>query len=288
MPIRSPGRRNIVEAGQRLFVDVTGVLRSSAGLALMPRVLDAMEARSAVVLRQLSKDPRLTVVNRSLLSPARSLIRIAARTKVPVTALRALVSPKAAHRHAKRIGDELAERLTVPETATASDRLDFAQRTLLNDGVSLMPRIMPAAAAGFAMLALASRLLGDDVEADELQMVMRGLPDNVTTEMDLALWNLAARIRADAEAAVVLRDDSSEVLAGRFRSGDLPAVAQRGLSEFFDKYGHRAVAEIDLGMPRWSEDPRHIFGVLANYLRLDDPDRAPDVVFRAASPKRKR
>jgi rifampicin phosphotransferase len=83
-----------------------------------------------------------------------------------------------------------------------------------------------------------------------------------------------------SSAAAVLRDEPSEVLADRFRAGSLPDVAQRGVSQFFASYGHRAVAEIDLGMPRWSDDPRHIFGVLANYLRLDDDDRAPDVVFQ--------
>jgi phosphohistidine swiveling domain-containing protein len=42
------------------------------------------------------------------------------------------------------------------------------------------------------------------------------------------------------------------------------------------------VAEIDLGLPRWSEDPTYIMGVLANYLRLDDPQSAPDVQFGRA------
>jgi rifampicin phosphotransferase len=42
------------------------------------------------------------------------------------------------------------------------------------------------------------------------------------------------------------------------------------------------VAEIDLGLPRWSEDPSYILGVLANYLRLDNPELAPDLQFRRA------
>jgi pyruvate,water dikinase len=48
---------------------------------------------------------------------------------------------------------------------------------------------------------------------------------------------------------------------------------------FLGRYGFRAVAEIDVGVPRWAEDPTHVLGVLANYLRLDDPERAPDAVF---------
>jgi pyruvate,water dikinase len=55
------------------------------------------------------------------------------------------------------------------------------------------------------------------------------------------------------------------------------------MAGFLRAYGHRGIAEIDLGLPRWSEDPTHIFGVVANYLRLDDPALAPDVQFRRAA-----
>jgi hypothetical protein len=46
------------------------------------------------------------------------------------------------------------------------------------------------------------------------------------------------------------------------------------------------VAEIDLGVPRWSEDPAYLLGVLANYLPRDksggysNPEAAPDVQFQ--------
>lgn len=56
-------------------------------------------------------------------------------------------------------------------------------------------------------------------------------------------------------------------------------MVQDGLAGFLEQYGHRAVAEIDLGMPRWSDEPEHLLGVLANYLRLDDPELAPDRQF---------
>jgi pyruvate,water dikinase len=68
-------------------------------------------------------------------------------------------------------------------------------------------------------------------------------------------------------------------LARRYRDGVLPPALESGLAAFLLRYGHRAVAEIDIGMPRWSEDARHVLGVLANYLRLDDPALAPDAVF---------
>ena len=276
---RLKGPNRYAEAGQRLFADVTGVLRSRFGRAVFPRVLDAMEARSAVILRQVATDPRLSIVNRSLLPSLRRILRIAARYRVPVTVVRALVSPDRARLNAEKVGASLVERLVVPESATAAERLDFAERTLSEDCVPMLPRVMPAAAAGLAMLGAAGSLLGKDAGADDLQTVLRGLPHNITTKMDLALWDLGGRIREDRDAAVLLRDGSTDDLTGRFRAGNLPAVAQRGLGEFLSRYGHRAVAEIDLGVPRWSDDPRHILGVLANYLRLEDGMTAPDAVF---------
>ena len=210
---------------------------------------------------------------------ARRVLRIAARYQIPLTAIRALIHPEAAHRRAAAIGSELAEQLIVAEDASPAQRLAAVERMLLSGFVSLVPQIMPAAGAGFAFAGLAGKLLGDDVNADELQTVMRSLPDNVTTEMDLALWSLAQEIRADRDAAATVRSVSTDELAERYHAGALPAVAQRGLAAFLKQYGHRAVAEIDLGMPRWSEDPRHILGVIASYLKVQDAEQAPDAVF---------
>jgi pyruvate,water dikinase len=103
--------------------------------------------------------------------------------------------------------------------------------------------------------------------------VLRGLPHNVTTEMDLALWHTAARIRADEASVRALSGPGSP------RPGELPPVLRRELDGFLRRYGHRAVAEIDVGLPRWSEDPGYVLGVLANYLRLEDPASAPDALF---------
>ena len=79
--------------------------------------------------------------------------------------------------------------------------------------------------------------------------------------------------------AAVLREVTPAELAHRFTSRDLPPL----LAGFLSRYGHRAVAEIDVGMPRWSDGPIYVLGVLANYLRLDDPDLAPDAQFSRGS-----
>ena len=42
----------------------------------------------------------------------------------------------------------------------------------------------------------------------------------------------------------------------------------------------RGTAEIDLGRPRWRDDPTPLMQVLLSYLRIEEEEKAPDVVFR--------
>jgi rifampicin phosphotransferase len=267
------------EGAQRLFVDMTGTLRSRVGRALFPRVLDMMEARSATILRGLFADPRLSLTIRTPFPAVRRALRIALEHGVPVSFARALANPAGARARAERVGAELTGQLALPETATPMERLEHVERSLGGHLVTLAPKLVPSAAAGLGMLGVASRLLGPDASGTEIQTVLRGLPHNVTTVMDLSLWDLASAIRRDEASARRLLGEPATALAAAFRAGTLPPAAQRGVADFLGAYGHRAVAEIDLGLPRWSDDPAHVLGVLANYLRLDDPALAPDAVF---------
>ncbi|GGL15304.1 phosphoenolpyruvate synthase [Sphaerisporangium melleum] len=259
-------------AGMRIFGDVTGIMRGRVGRAIVPRMLDVMEARSAVVLRGLFDDPRLSVTHRSPLPAVRRLARVARRYRIPLRILQDLRDPATARQRVSFVVTRLRERLALHEGATAAERLDHVEHCLSSQVVPLIPNIVPAPAAGFLMFGLATRLLRGRTRPGELPTVLRGLPHNVTTEMDLALWEAAERIRVDEAATRALSGPD-------LPRGALPPVLREELDRFLHRYGHRAVAEIDLGVPRWSDDPSHVLGVLANYLRLDDPALAPDVQF---------
>jgi pyruvate,water dikinase len=77
-----------------------------------------------------------------------------------------------------------------------------------------------------------------------------------------------------------MRTQSVEALVGMVRQGQLPATAQQAFDEFLQAYGMRGTAEIDLGRPRWHDDPAPIIQMLLGYLQLEDPALVPDVLFR--------
>ncbi|MDQ0827441.1 phosphohistidine swiveling domain-containing protein [Arthrobacter sp. B2I5] len=282
-PVPDPrgGPSPYAEAGQRIYIDFTTPIRSTVGRRLVPRVFDIMEARTATVMRQLFEDPAFSVTRKTPFGLLRHVAPAAARAKVPAAFLRALFRPAAALRRLDRFTQDFEASLRSGDVQGAVARLDHAEFLLGRRLFPIVPAILPLPAVGFAMLGIAGKLLGGNAW-EQLQPVIRGLPNNVTTEMDLELWHLAREIREDRESCTALMTGDPSVLAAAFQGGQLPARLETGLARFLDRYGHRAVGEIDVGLPRWSEEPAHILGILANYLRLEDPALAPDAQFSRA------
>jgi len=287
--------------GLRLYVDLTPVMRNKYGRRWLLRMLPLADGRSAAVFPALLEDPRFSVVRSTPGSRGRTRRRgtpaAGGKTKPmagisslwTIVALfpamaRAVLRPEAELRRARRYQKQLETLLKLAEPATPEQRLQHAERVLGSTVDGIIESSLPGPSAGYVMLAAARRLLRGIARPRELEAVLRGLPHNVTTEMDLELWRLAVAVGQDPDARHMFRELRPDRLASRYRAGTLPRVAQESLRGFLARYGHRAVAEIDLGMPRWAEEPDHLLGMVTNYLRVQDPEQAPDRQFaRAAS-----
>ena len=271
-------------AGGRGFVDVTAALRNPVGRRAIPLVFDVMESRSAVIVRGLLADEPTLAQAGPVWSgrwrAARPVLRVLLRYRVPGFVALALVRPAAARGRVAARGEQVRARVAEPVTGAERARFDHVIATL-RAVIPIMPTTVPAALAGFLALGLARRVAGPDLDAQAVHAVLRGLPHNVTTDMDLALWALATRLDPASVAAAAATAPAE--LAERYHAGALPPVLQRELAAFLAEHGHRTAAEIDLGMPRWSDDPTQVLGSLANYLRITDPAEHPDVRFARAA-----
>lgn len=232
-------------AAGRVYLDVTDALthpRIRPAILRIPAILDR---QIGDVLRALvERDGELaTVAGRVPVRPPLGLLlRLAPRL------LAALLAPHAARRRALAGAEELFQRLRrqADGLATIEARRRFVAEKPPAQFASLMPRLFGPIGVGFAARFLAERKLRDWLgDAPELQAVTRSLPYNPTTEMDLALWRLSRRLKAE---------------------GAEPSADHPGVKAFLEDYGHRAVREIDVGMPRWSDDPTHVLNVLRTYL----------------------
>jgi phosphohistidine swiveling domain-containing protein len=280
-PLRGPAVYQPI--GERLFVDITGVLRNRIGRRAILAVFGVMEARAAAVIRGLGSDPRFGFVQASPLRALHPVARVLIRARVPLRILLAAANPERAYRAIDAVEARLRRELELPVAATPEQRLDHVQQVMSRRVFPMLPTLLPYPVAGFLQLGLARRLLGDLARTGELQSILRGLPHNVTTEMDLELWELTERIGNDREAAQTVGARSVAELTDAYHRAELPQTVQAGLTGFLRTYGHRSVAEIDIGMPRWSDDPSHLLGVIKNYLRLTEEDRSPSNQFAEAN-----
>jgi pyruvate,water dikinase len=275
----------LVEAGGRLFFDVTDALRTAIGRKFLLGAARIAETRSAALFQQLMTDPRLSLLPTPRWRLIRAFGSLLAETRAPIFIIQGLLWPSTVQKRMAEVRawlqslNDVAAESSTQDTTDLADRLIALEQLLLDRAKRLARVIPPMMACALGSYALSSKLLKDIATPDEMQIVLRGLPHNPTTEMDLKLWALAKLIQSDAIATQVVCETPPAQLAQQYHEGTLPPTLQLELAKFLHVYGHRGVAEIDLGLQRWSEDPTHILGALANYLQLKDPDLAPDVQF---------
>jgi pyruvate,water dikinase len=278
---RAPDRF-LPDAGGRLFLDFTDLVADphlwKAGSAL----LAGTEPGAQQILCRLIEGGR--VPPRRVLGIRRAAGLIASLLPILRRPLAALIRPEAVR---PRFSAAAAQYLAgVRQHARSAVDLASLLPALEHDlpeaeriSIDIMPSVLPVVSGALPLVErwLMGWLGEPPGAADPL---LRGLPGNVTTEMNLALWAVARQIRADPHALETLRSGSVESLVEAYRQGRLPGNAQPALDEFLQAYGMRGMAEIDLGRPRWREDPASILQTLQGYLRLEDPALAPDVLFR--------
>jgi rifampicin phosphotransferase len=123
--------------------------------------------------------------------------------------------------------------------------------------------------------------LGEPDAADTLTL---SAPGNVTSEMGLALLDVADAIRPHPEVVAFLHGVGDEA-AGDEAAGDesfldeLPKLAggteaREAIVAYLDRYGMRCVGEIDITRPRWSERPATLVPLILDNIRLFEPGAA--------------
>ncbi len=115
--------------------------------------------------------------------------------------------------------------------------------------------------------------LGEKNAADTLT---QSAPHNVTSEMGLALLDVADAIRPypavvafleQVEGAGRTDDSFLDELTG-FAGGD---AARGAIRAFLDKYGMRCAGEIDITRPRWSEQPATLVPTILTNIKNFEP-----------------
>ncbi|MGW0558422.1 rifamycin-inactivating phosphotransferase [Streptomyces sp. NPDC002926] len=252
------------EAGGRLFVDVTRRLASPASRA---GLLDVVGRGDPLV-----RDALETVLDRDDFVPSLPDAGPggprAGGASAPIENDPAIVT-------------ELIERSQVSiaalerdiRTKTGPALFDFLleafaeHKRVLSDPLS-MQAIMAGMEATWWLNDKLQEWLGEKNAADTLTL---SAPDNVTSEMGLALLDVADVIRPQPEVVAFLQGVEDEGFLDELAKLAGGTEARDAIEAYLDRYGMRCVGEIDITRPRWRERPTTLVPVILDNVRNFEP-----------------
>jgi rifampicin phosphotransferase len=259
--------RPMAEAGGRLFVDVTLALASPASRTSLLGVLEKSDP--------LIRDALETVLDRgdfipSLPNEGPAWAPLGGGSDAIETD-RAIVTELIAHNQAS-----LADLKRDIRTKSGSALLDFIPAHIQElKRIQVDPRSMQVIMAGMqATWWLNDRLqawLGEKNAADTLT---QSVPDNVTSEMGLALLDVADVIRPHPDVVAFLKHVERESFLDELPKLAGGEEARDAIQAWLDKYGMRGAGEIDITRPRWSERPAMLVPILLGHIENFEPGAA--------------
>ncbi|WP_242696437.1 phosphoenolpyruvate synthase [Longitalea luteola] len=111
--------------------------------------------------------------------------------------------------------------------------------------------------------------LGEKNVADTLTL---SVPNNITSEMGLALLDVADVIRPYPEVVAYLQQVKGDDFLDGLLNVNGGMQARDAIRAFLDKYGMRCAGEIDITRPRWSEKPAALVPVILTNIKNMEPN----------------
>src|SRR5689334_4720900 len=260
----------MVPAASRVFLDITPAMRVRRARNGFLNMMSFMYSDLARAVRAITDRPEFNKTRGNAIALATAFFKVLGPVirRVPVVVLTG--DPVA---RARRFGAEVTE---IPAAAAKRVRAceslyDRVRQCAIemNSAFRSVSVFLPSMAGGM----LAHRLIAHAARGDwarevrgEVDNLLRGLPGNVTTEMDLAVGDLTDIVRTNRDLAAVLDGrpwpDARRALLEMDRGKEFIAA----FDGFLDQYGDRGAGEIDITRPRWRDDPSLLLRVIAGGL----------------------
>jgi rifampicin phosphotransferase len=267
MTTRAPMRT----AGGRLFVDVAPMLASPA---TRQTLIDTMGQGDPLI-----KDALTTIVEREGFiksSPDREVQSPGKSNRVISTAgFRTQLEndPAIASDLIQRSQTSIEELKHNIQAKSGPDLFDFIlediqqMQKILFDPQSHVVIMAPMDASSWINEKM-REWLGEKNAADTLS---QSLPNNVTSEMGLALLDVADVIRPYPEVIEYLQHAKDDGFLDELVELDGGQETRDAIYAFLNKYGMRGAGEIDITRPRWSENPATLVPTILNNVRNAEP-----------------
>jgi rifampicin phosphotransferase len=160
------------------------------------------------------------------------------------------------------------------QTKSGSDLFDFILEDIQQLKKNLfdpqsMAVIMAAMNASTWINEKMNEWLGEKNVADTLS---QSVPNNITSEMGLALLDIADVVRPYPEVIDFLRHVKDDHFLDELVKFDGGQETQDAIYAYLNKYGMRCAGEIDITKTRWSEKPTTLVPMILNNIKNFEPN----------------
>jgi pyruvate,water dikinase len=108
-------------------------------------------------------------------------------------------------------------------------------------------------------------------EKNVVDTLTQSVPHNVTSEMGLALLDVADVIRTHPDVVAFLQHVEDESFLDELPTLAGGREARDAIQAYLDKYGMRCVGEIDITKPRWNERPTMLVPMILGNIKNFEP-----------------
>jgi phosphoenolpyruvate synthase/pyruvate phosphate dikinase len=259
--------RPMTEAGGRLFVDVTQMLGSPATRAALVKGLGTSDP--------LIGDALATILDRGDFIP---VLPDDPHADMPVGTEPATIEtdPAIVAGLIERSQASLATTKRDIATKSGTALLDFILADIQElKRVLFVPENLQAITAGMqASWWLNEKLQEWLGEKNAVDTLTQSVPGNVTSEMGLALLDVADVIRPHPDVVAFLQHVKDETFLTELPALEGGREARDAIQAFLDKYGMRCVGEIDITRQRWAERPTTLVPLILSNIRNFEPGAA--------------
>ncbi|WP_264555845.1 PEP/pyruvate-binding domain-containing protein [Halocatena marina] len=265
-----------VEAGHRIYVDLTPLLHNRLTRRVVLRILTSMSEPAARTIAELIEE-RQTPPPAGVADRLQTISRVVHTLPVAVSAAPRLVArfvrpfirgPQDSERVYEVVesnGQQIAERVSQPRSQADQVRVIYEEIGLGTLATKIVSQSMPLFLAGAIAGSILERLYPN--AEDDLDALGKGFDDEIATQINQRLGDLADLARQHPAVVDALESKAPLSEIEQVEGGENFVTA---FDAFLDDFGHRSSSEIDFSRPRWKDNPAILFQTIRSTLAQSD------------------
>jgi rifampicin phosphotransferase len=260
------------KAGGRLFVDITSHLASPATREILLKTIGGSEP--------LIKDALMTIIERDFIKtiPENKNDQSPGKTNKPIPSAGSQAQidndPTIVSDLISRNQSSIEKLKQTIKTKSGSDLFDF----ILED-IQQLKKILfdPQSTCVFMAAMNASAWINENMnkwlgEKNAADTLSQSVPNNITSEMGLALLDVADVIRPYPKVIEYIQKAKEDHFLDELVKFEGGQETKDAIIAFLNKYGMRCPGEIDITRTRWSEKPTTIIPMILSNIKNQEPN----------------